>query len=518
MKLYGGSGKKRRTGGGQPVPDAASGGEAAPETASAETAEGAEGNNGGGSEAEPRVRTPEELEEIEALVESYRKYKKKKRIACLSVALTLVFCAFLLLSTFAKPPETAPPRPTPEVAGADGGKASPGPDGLSAGTAEPAPTSARKEGVFTFLLVGLDQEYSNTDTLMVGRFDSVGRELNIVSIPRDTCANFYFGQVTQKKINAVYAFGGGIDALMAAVSDMTGFDIDNYIVVNIKAFTALVDSLGGVYFDIPHDMDYDDPEQDLHIHFNAGYQYLSGADAVKVVRWRQNNDGTVYGDIDRIDTQHAFLMALAKQCLSLGNLVTRIGDYVEIFKTYVKTDLTANNLTWYARELLKLKTEDIRFYTLPSNPIDSIKGFSYGTIYLDEWLKMVNERLNPYTFEITPGDVDIITRNEDGGLYATSGEIAGGYESFLDYDEYLAGLRKAEAAEAAEGGEAGTAEAAESGSGGEAEASEEAGAANTDAPEGGADGTAEGSAETEDEAARDEGGGLFYTGEDIGGD
>jgi LCP family protein required for cell wall assembly len=277
---------------------------------------------------------------------------------------------------------------------------------------------------------------------MVGRFDSKKQEMNIVSIPRDTCANVYYGYVSSKKISAVYGIGGGIDALMEAVSDMVGFNIDSYIIVNIKAFTALVDTLGGVYFDIPYNMNYDDPTQDLYIHFKSGYQYLTGADAVKVVRWRQNSDGTVYGDIERINIQQNFLKTVAKQCMSLSNILTKFDDYLNIFKTYVNTDMTINNLAWYGQNFLKLKTEDIKFYTMPSKYNDSIKGFSYGTLYTDEWVKMVNDYLNPYEEDITESDMNIITRDEKGNLYATKGEIAGGYESFLDYKEYIASLKK----------------------------------------------------------------------------
>jgi LCP family protein required for cell wall assembly len=237
--------------------------------------------------------------------------------------LTVVLCGALLYKAIVRPPDVAPKEEGPLVTDGEGNPL-PG-EGYGAGSAK----SGRKEGVYTFLLVGLDQLQANTDTMMIGSFDTVNHKLNIVSIPRDTCANVEY---SVKKINAVYALGGGIEALMAAVSDMTGFSIDSYILVDIEAFTALVDTLGGVYFNIPHNMDYDDPRQNLHIHFSAGYQQLSGADAVKVVRWRQNNDGTNYGDIERIKTQQSFLMTLAKQCLSLTNLLTKVDDYAKIFR------------------------------------------------------------------------------------------------------------------------------------------------------------------------------------------
>ena len=144
-------------------------------------------------------------------------------------------------------------------------------------------TKTRREGIRTFLLVGMEQSFANTDTLMVGMIDTNEKTVDIVSIPRDTCAKVVY---ESKKINGVYAYSGGIDGLVNAVEDMTGFPIDSYIMVNVKGFVSLVDTVGGVNFNVPYNMNYDDPTQNLHIHFNTGEQYLSGSDAVKVVRWR----------------------------------------------------------------------------------------------------------------------------------------------------------------------------------------------------------------------------------------
>jgi LCP family protein required for cell wall assembly len=499
MKLYGGSGGSRREKEGR--------GFISSETDT--SSENGPAQPSGDMDAAERIKSPEEQKEIEALIADYRKYKRKKRIAAMTICLTLAVCAFLTYKSFAKPPVVADIKtPPPAALYNDNTDETPPVNTPPAETAPDEEANSRKEGVYTFLLVGFDQNNGNTDTLMVGRFDSKNHKINIASIPRDTCANVYFGRKAQKKINAVYALGGGIEALMAAVADMTGFNIDNYIVVNLKAFTALVDALGGVYFDIPHDMNYDDPTQDLHIHFNKGFQYLSGADAIKVVRWRQNNDGTNYGDIDRINTQQSFLKTVAKQCLSLTNIVTKTDDYLEIFKSYVKTDLSAQNLTWYAQEFLKLKTEDISFHTLPSNPIDSIKGFSYGTIYLDEWLKLINDCLNPYTKAVAAEDVNIITRDEGGRLYATSGEIAGGDDSFLDYNEWYSAYKaSAEAQEDAETGTAAEDVTESGGAAGTENIADDAGLSEVITEVTGSGG------DTAEETA--EGSGLFYTGGDI---
>ncbi len=394
---------------------------------------------------EERVRTPEELAEIEELIESYQKYKKKKRIISLSAVILVLLAAFGLYKVTVRPPDIVQPTPTPAQPSADPGYTEivdPG----SAVTPEPTPTRPprkRRENVYSFLLVGLEQSFANTDTIMVCVYDADAATLDVLSIPRDTCVNVESNPELSetKKINSVYS-RLEIEGLREAVSGIMGYPIDSYVMVGTRAFTQLVDTIGPIYFYVPYNMNYDDPTQDLHIHFDEGYHYLYGADALKVVRWRQNNDGTNYGDIARIETQQNFLKTVAKQCLSLSSLTSNLDNYVEIFKNNVKTDLTTGNLAWYGQQVLKMSMEDIRFHTIPSNYNDSIRGFAYGTILVDEWLALLNERFNIYDQPIVEQDLNIITRDDNGELYATSGQIAGGYESFLDYDEYLVRLKE----------------------------------------------------------------------------
>ena len=54
-------------------------------------------------------------------------------------------------------------------------------------------------------------------------------------------------------------------ALKQEVNKLSGIYPDFYVLVEWKAVGELVDALGGVEFDVPYDMHYDDPEQDLYI-------------------------------------------------------------------------------------------------------------------------------------------------------------------------------------------------------------------------------------------------------------
>jgi len=165
-----------------------------------------------------------------------------------------------------------------------------------------------------------------------------------------------------------------------------------------------VDAIGGVDFDVPINMDYDDPIQNLSIHFKKGVQHLSGADALRVVRFRHNNDGSGYGseDLGRMATQQKFLKAVAKKMLSAGNILTKIDDYAKIFNQYVDTNLTVGNLAWLGTEVLKMGVDKIDFSTLPN-------AWKYPYIYLDptETLTLVNTYLNPYVEDRTAEDLHL---------------------------------------------------------------------------------------------------------------
>ena len=63
-----------------------------------------------------------------------------------------------------------------------------------------------------------------------------------------------------------------------------GFVPDFHVVVEWEAVGELVDAVGGVTFDVPLDMSYDDPTQDLHIHISKGFQHLALVDIAQLLQ------------------------------------------------------------------------------------------------------------------------------------------------------------------------------------------------------------------------------------------
>ena len=254
---------------------------------------------------------------------------------------------------------------------------------------------------YNILLYGVDNDAGGSDTNMLMRFDAVNKTVDVVSLPRDTLMS------NGHKLNSSYN-NGGTEKLRSNIEDMLGVPVDFYVSVDLKGFIALIDQIGGVEFDVPCDMDYDDPYQDLHIHFKAGLQKLNGQQAMEVVRFRHNNDNTGYGgrqDLGRIGTQQAFLKTVAQKLMKLEN----VPAMAETFLKYVKTDLTLGNLMWLANQALSMGgTDAISFATLPGDGSGWYKGMSVYALDPEQVLEMTNSMLNPYATDITADDQNIL--------------------------------------------------------------------------------------------------------------
>lgn len=220
------------------------------------------------------------------------------------------------------------------------------------------------------LVIGQSQNL--TDTLLVCSYDPKIQDVALLSIPRDTFVGRNKNTATGfDKINALYQIDP--DKLLKKVNDITGLGINYYIKVDTQGLKDLVDSVGGIYFDVPIDMDYDDSSQKLSIHLKAGYQLLDGNKAEQVLRFRHNNNGSTYPaeygqeDIGRMKTQRAFITEVIKQVAKPEN-ITKVDDYIKIANNNVETNFNIWNLKDYAPYAIDFNADNIKTETLPGVP------------------------------------------------------------------------------------------------------------------------------------------------------
>lgn len=223
------------------------------------------------------------------------------------------------------------------------------------------------------------EDYKLTDSIMVASYNPQTQQASLLSIPRDT----YVGKkdkntatsnyLASYKINTVYRNGTNIPETIECVNNITGLNLDKYLLIDTDAIIEVVDAIGGVTFDVPIDMDYDDPAQDLHIHLKAGEQLIDGEKAEQLLRFRHNNDGTSYpseygdNDIGRMRTQREFIQVTAKQLLRVEN-VTKVLNLMDIVFKNVKTNLDMETLKYYIPYIFKFNTSNIVSDTLPGTP------------------------------------------------------------------------------------------------------------------------------------------------------
>ncbi len=273
-------------------------------------------------------------------------------------------------------------------------------------------TEDRKEQFYTFLLVGLDGGI-NTDTIMVASYDGINKESNIISIPRDSKVNV---KRKVKKINAAYPAGtlygggkeGGIEQLKREAKTIIGFVPDFYVSVDLDAFVRIVDAVGGVEVDVPLDMKYDDPTQDLHINLKQGKQHLDGEEALLFARYRKGNNGhNIISDYQRIENQQVVIKAILDKLIKPENIL-KIPEFIEIFTDSVDSDIKPENMLWFASQLNKIKgTEALSTYTLPTAGTSGLPMY-YEYLDKDAIVELVKKTINPYKKDIEAHDLDII--------------------------------------------------------------------------------------------------------------
>lgn len=333
-----------------------------------------------------------------ALAKGKKKRKLKKPYRILrGIYMVIVVIAALIVLGYAVYKIAIPePEMSPDPAGSSSAVQASTP-GMEDGAHQ------RKEQTYTFLLAVPDQESGNADGIMVVTYDVPNQKVGLLSIPRDTLV-----MKKNPKINS--SMKAGIDNLEEVVSDLVGFPIDYYITLDLDAFIEIVDAVGGVDFDVPVEMYYDDPAQDLHIHYKPGMQHLNGQQAMEVCRFRHNADGTGYplGDVQRAETAQKMMLTIAQKVMSVDSLVN-INEFVGIVERNIETDLKGTDIAWFAAKALGLNlSTGVSSDTLPGDGNVTYRGTSYCyELYPEDSLELINKLVNPYTSALTLEDVNI---------------------------------------------------------------------------------------------------------------
>ncbi len=232
------------------------------------------------------------------------------------------------------------------------------------------------------LLIGGDKVAKNADTMMLINFNPMTTDMSIMSIPRDT--RIHVKGSNFPKINTAYPVGGA-DRTVETVCNLLGVNIKYYAYVDVNSLVKIIDKLDGVYYDVPADMDYDDPIQNLHIHLKKGYQLLDGKKSIQFLRFRKASKSNkdvrkIYdgSDLNRELAQQNFIKELLRQKKNVKYL-TKASGIIESVLENLETNITASDAIKLAQNATNFKVDDIKTFTLPGTSTSMSEG-KFGVI------------------------------------------------------------------------------------------------------------------------------------------
>ncbi len=262
------------------------------------------------------------------------------------------------------------------------------------------PVFHRKNSVYNFLVVGKDGAAANTDVLILLSFDTENGSASVVQIPRDTYldggkinALWAKYSAAAKRIGSADSTADGMQRLCRTLEEALCIRIDHWVFCSLAALRETVDAMGGVTLDVPCDMDYEDPAQNLSIHLKKGTQTLDGAAAEQFVRFRS---GYLRGDLGRTEAQKLFLSALLAQLKTVSPL--KLPALVAAAVKYVDMSLTVKDILFFAKAAQSLDMQKVSFLTIPGTDCrewgDS--GAWYYILSREGAWETVNTYLNVY--------------------------------------------------------------------------------------------------------------------------
>lgn len=261
----------------------------------------------------------------------------------------------------------------------------------------PDATAMKKGDVATVLIAGTDKDGTRTDTMLLLYIDRDAGEVNLLSLPRDLLT---YVDGNPMKLNAVYGYGGcgeaGMELLMDEMVDRIGFRPDGYMLFDFDAVEKLINRMGGITFEVPCDMDYEDPSQSLSIHLKEGKQHLSGEEALWVLRYRS---GYALADLKRVEVQRDLVKAALTQWTKVWRLPRGVFALPVLTKG-TTTDLSFREMLWLARSARSIGLGDAQLSTLPGE-----WNSPYYYPAPQDGADLLNRYFNPTARTITAEDV-----------------------------------------------------------------------------------------------------------------
>lgn len=181
-------------------------------------------------------------------------------------------------------------------------------------------------------------------------------------------------------INAVYRYGiehpqhypdakdSGAEAVMDAITGVTGLEVHYYVLINMQGFETLVDALGGIEMDVRKRVPKATTDDKVATEFiEVGRQHLNGKDALWFARSRFDTT-----DYERMTRQRCVVSAITQQ-LAPTTILTRYADIARSSPDVVQTDIPQEKLATLGDIAMSMRGQPIESVALVPPEINTSK-------------------------------------------------------------------------------------------------------------------------------------------------
>lgn len=187
------------------------------------------------------------------------------------------------------------------------------------------------------------------DIILVAHVDPAAHTVTLISVPRDTLIAMPQYNISIPKIKSAFNIGlnespdMGPELEMKAVSQLTGLQINNWIVTDFQGFIDAVNAVGGVQVNVPARL-YDPAHSGVNL--QPGLQTLNGEQALAYVRVRQNAAGNSYrtNDFQRQQAEIQVLEILKHKLIDSATNPVKLYQLAKLWHKDVATNLSTEQL------------------------------------------------------------------------------------------------------------------------------------------------------------------------------
>ena len=261
-------------------------------------------------------------------------------------------------------------------------------------------TIEKVDGITNILLTGIDarpgEQASRTDAMMILTIDKNNNNIKLTSLARDTYVEIPGRD--KGKLNTAY-FWGKEELLFKTIENEFGIGIDKFVQVDFSSLMDIIDILGGVEVEIPHNLvtqinnfalacynNYNNPNKgEFKAITTSGKQLLNGYQALGFASIRKEDSA-----IKRDERQQEILVSLSDKLKNLS--ASELPGLMNTLLPYVKTNLNVS-------EILNISTTALGVLSKNSEvkqaefPLVDYPEFTKGGIYKNAgwvWLYDLN--------------------------------------------------------------------------------------------------------------------------------